>query len=202
MAQKIYFYQVWLRIWHFVNALMFLSLIITGLSMQYGFLKIPFDWAVSIHNSCGIILTVSYIYYFVANFISGNLKFYQIKFKGYYKKLVMQFKFYIRGVFKHEKEPFPLTTKRKFNPLQKLTYVLIMYIIVPMIIISGLAMMYPQIIYNKVLGVPGIVITDLIHVITGFIGSIFMIVHIYFCTIGTNPSANFKSIVKGYHEVE
>jgi len=170
--------------------------------MQYGLFKIKFDYAVSIHNISGIILSISYLIFFAGNFITGNLKFYRIKFNGYYKKLFTQFKFYTIGIFKHEKEPFPLTVKRKFNPLQKLTYVGIMYFIVPLLIISGIAMLFPEIIYNKVLGIPGIVLTDLVHIISGFLGSIFMIVHIYFCTIGAKPISNFKSIITGYHEIE
>jgi thiosulfate reductase cytochrome b subunit len=170
--------------------------------MQYGLFKIHFDYAVSIHNISGVILAISYFIFFVANFITGNLKYYRIKFNGFLKKLIIQFRFYTKGIFKHEIAPFPLTEKRKFNPLQKLTYVGMMYIIFPLIIISGIAMLFPQIIYNKIFGIPGIVLTDLTHVIAGFLGSIFMIIHIYFCSIGTKPSSNFKSIVSGYHEIE
>jgi thiosulfate reductase cytochrome b subunit len=27
-----------------------------------------------------------------------------------------------------------------------------------------------------------------------------MCVHVYFCTIGKNPTSNFKSMINGYHE--
>ncbi len=202
MTQKIFFYPIWLRIWHMTNALMFLLLIITGLSMQYSVFSIRFDYAVSIHNISGIILSLSYLIYFIANFITGNLKYYTIKFDGFFKRVMIQFRFYTVGIFKQEKAPFPLTTKKKFNPLQKFTYVGMMYIIVPLILISGYAMLFPQVIYNRVFGIPGIVLTDLVHVITGFLGSIFMIIHVYFCTIGAKPSSNFKSIITGYHEIE
>jgi thiosulfate reductase cytochrome b subunit len=202
MAQKIYYYPVWLRLWHMTNALMFLTLILTGLSMQYGLFRIRFDYAVSIHNISGIILAICYLIYFIANFLTGNLKYYRINFKGFFKRLLIQFRFYTFGIFKNEKAPYPVTLKRKFNPLQKFTYVGVMYIIVPLIIISGLAMLFPQVIYDRVLGIPGIVITDLVHVVAGFLGSIFMIIHVYFCTIGASPSANFKSIISGFHEIE
>jgi thiosulfate reductase cytochrome b subunit len=181
---------------------MFLSLIITGLSMQYGFFSIRFDIAVSIHNITGIILSISYVYYFIANFITGNLKFYRIKFKGFFNRLFLQIRYYTFGIFKKESPPFPVSAKRKFNPLQKLSYVVVMYIFVPLIVISGIALLYPQIIYDRVLGIPGIVVTDLVHISAGFVGSIFMIVHIYFCTIGPTTTSNFKSIITGYHELE
>ena len=202
MKQNIYFHPIWLRLWHLINAIMFLLLILTGLSMQYSIFSIRFDIAVTLHNICGIILSISYLYYFIANFLTGNLKYYRIKFKGFIKKLMLQFRYYTLGIFKKEKEPFPLTEKRKFNPLQKLSYVAVMYFFVPLIIISGLAMLFPKVIYDRILGVPGMLITDIVHIIAGFIGSIFMIIHVYFCTIGTKPLSNFKSIINGYTEIE
>jgi thiosulfate reductase cytochrome b subunit len=42
--------------------------------------------------------------------------------------------------------------------------------------------------------------TDLVHVISAFIISMFMFIHIYFCTIGKTAVSNFKSLVDGYQE--
>jgi thiosulfate reductase cytochrome b subunit len=201
MAQLIYFYPKWLRAWHQVNALMFLTLIITGLSMQYGIFMIRFDYAVSIHNICGIILAINYLIFLIGNLVSGNYKYYLLKFNVFSKELKMQFKYYCFGLFKGENPPFPLSKDRKFNPLQKLSYVIVMLVFVPFIILSGLAMLYPQLIINKLFGIPGIVITDLMHIVFGFLGSMFMIIHVYFCTIGAKPASSFKSIIDGYHEV-
>ena len=56
MEQKIYHYPVWIRIWHLINALLCLALIITGLSMQYSNTErgiLTFDVAVSVHNVAG-----------------------------------------------------------------------------------------------------------------------------------------------------
>ncbi len=201
MAQRIYFYPKWLRAWHQVNALMFLMLIITGLSMQYGLFRIRFDYAVSIHNICGIILAINYLIFLTGNLVSGNYKYYLLQFSGFWRDLKLQFNYYCFGLFQGQKPPFPIHAERKFNPLQKLSYVVVMFIFVPFIVISGLAMLFPQFIFNKLLGIPGIVLVDLVHISAGFLGSIFMIIHIYFCTIGPSPTSSFKSILNGYHDV-
>jgi len=201
MAQLIYFYPKWLRAWHQVNALMFLALIVTGLSMQYGIFMIRFDYAVSIHNICGIILAINYLIYLIGNLISGNYKYYLLKFSCFYNELKIQLTYYCFGLFKKESPPFPLNKERKFNPLQKLSYVIVMIIFLPLIILSGLAMLYPQLIITKMFGIPGIVITDLVHIIFGFLGSMFLIIHVYFCTIGAKPASSFKSMIDGYHEI-
>ncbi|MBE9484291.1 MAG: cytochrome b/b6 domain-containing protein, partial [Bacteroidetes bacterium] len=59
MEEKLYLYPVWVRFWHWANAILCLLLILTGLSMQYSDPEYPiirFDWAVSIHDISGIIL--------------------------------------------------------------------------------------------------------------------------------------------------
>jgi thiosulfate reductase cytochrome b subunit len=202
MAEKIYFYPVWIRLWHWVNALMFLFLIVTGLSMQYaspGYPLIRFDYAVSIHNIAGIIVTLGYFVFVLGNIFTANGKFYKVNLREIVGQLKKQFMYYTFGIFKHEQPPFPLSESRKFNPLQKVSYLFAMYAFVPIMIISGLGLLFPEIIISQVFGMSGIHLTDLIHIVSGFILSVFMVIHIYFCTIGKTPLSNFKSMFTGWH---
>lgn len=202
--EKIYLYPVYIRIWHLVNAVCCLLLIITGISMQFSNPKVPlirFDIAVSIHNIVGILLTISYFIFFIGNIFSGNGKFYKLVFTGMMERLKVQFRFYTRGLFKGEHAPYPVNKGNKFNPLQQFSYQVTMYIMVPVIVITGWMMMYPDVfIPTNFFGFSGLHLTDLLHILVGFVISIFMFVHIYFCTIGKTPLSNFKSIINGYHE--
>jgi thiosulfate reductase cytochrome b subunit len=203
--EKIYLYPIYIRIWHLCNAAFCLLLILTGISMQFSNPKYPlirFDVAVSIHNIFGILLTVSYFIFFIGNLFSGNGKYYNMAFPGLYSRLKSQFSYYTRGIFKHEPVPFPINKERKFNPLQLVSYVGVMYILVPLIFITGWSLMYPDVfIPVKFLGASGLHLTDLFHIFIGFIISLFMFIHIYFCTIGKTPLSNFKGMINGFHEV-
>jgi thiosulfate reductase cytochrome b subunit len=202
MAEKIYFYPVWIRLWHWLNALMFLFLIVTGLSMQYSSPDYPFirfDLAVLLHNIAGIIVTLGYFVFVIGNMVTSNGKFYKVNLREIFGQLKKQFMYYTFGIFKRESAPFPLSENRKFNPLQKVSYIFAMYAFVPIMIITGLGLLFPEIILSKVYGISGIHLTDLIHIISGFVLSVFMIIHIYFCTIGKTPTANFKSMFTGWH---
>lgn len=203
MSNKIYLYPIWIRIWHWVNAFFFLFLIISGLSMQYAnpqYPWIPFEIAVSWHNIAGIIITVNYLFFVIGNSIMPNGKFYRIQYKGYVTKLRKQIMYYMFGIFKKEAAPFPVNEKRKFNPLQKLTYVIAMYVLMPLLIITGLALLYPETIVNKVFGISGILLTAMLHAFIGFCLSIFMLIHVYFCTICKSGwTENFKSMFNGWH---
>jgi len=113
-----------------------------------------------------------------------------------------QFRYYSYGIFKKEKPPYSITKKRKFNPLQKLSYVLVMYLLMPVMILTGIMLFFPDVLPSRILGVGGIHLIDLLHIISGFTLSIFMVVHIYFCTIGRTPFANFESMINGWHRVK
>jgi len=202
-TSKIYLYPVWIRIWHVINALMFILLILTGISLHYsgsGFNLIGFEASVGIHNVCALILTFNYGVYVIGNIVTKNGKYYRKWRKNLVPKLWKQFVFYAVGIFRNEPHPFPITKKQKFNPLQKVAYVFAMYFGMPLLIISGIALMVPDLIGYKVFNVSGLIFYDVLHIIVGFVLSVFLLIHLYTCTLGDKPGTLFKSMVNGYHE--
>ena len=200
---KLYFYPLWLRFWHGINALGIILLIITGISMQWGIENsfIEFQTAINIHNISGVVLTLNYLLFFIGNIVTKNMSFYLIKPKGFYKRLFKQAQYYAFGMFKGNQCPFPLSEKRKFNPLQKLSYVVVMYLFVPFVIISGFALLFPEIIIDRIYSLSGVLVTAVAHSAAGFLISIFLIIHLYVASIGKNPAENFKSIINGWHSI-
>jgi len=63
-----------------------------------------------------------------------------------------------------------------------------------------LALMFPEVIIDDIYGIGGTLLTALVHVSAGFFASLFLIIHLYFATMGASLISNFKSIVNGYHE--
>jgi len=204
-AGKEYFYPLWLRLWHWINALLFIALIISGLTLQYARVEgdplIGFGTAITIHNVSGITLTLNYLLFFIGNIITGNYKQYVPIIKGIFERLFLQAKFYAMGIFKNEPHPFETTIKKKFNPLQQITYLNIMYILLPVIIISGWGLLFPETILDEFLGANGLFLTALVHTVTGFFLSLFMFGHIYLATTGHTVTSNFKAMLNGWHEV-
>lgn len=200
-----YLYPKWLRIWHLLNALLFLVLIVTGLSMQYtdkenSSYVVGFAMAVKWHNFAALLLTINYILFVTGNMVTRNGRFYKIEKENFLEDLLKQLKYYSIGMFKGEKHPFPVTEKRKFNPLQKVTYVLAMYLAMPLLIISGIGLLIPEITIKSFFGISGLILTDVLHITMGFFLSIFMIIHIYTCTLGAKPSSLFWGMISGYHQ--
>jgi len=203
-TEKLYFYPIWLRIWHALNALGILTLIFTGLSMQSSIESshlFAFNTIVKLHNIAGILVTVSYFAFFLGNILTPNGKFYIVKPSGFLKRPIKQAQYYAWGMFHGMKAPYPLSEKRKFNPLQKYSYIVIMYLVVPFVIFSGIALLFPEIIIERVYAYSGVFLTAVTHSTMGFFISIFLIVHLYIASIGKSPLENFKSIVTGWHHI-
>lgn len=204
MGEKVYFYPVWLRIWHGFNALGIITLIITGISMQSGMEAsrvVNFNSIINLHNIAGIVVSLSYLIYFVGNIITPNGKYYRLKRQGFFKRPVKQGIYYAWGMFHGQKSPYPLSEKRKFNPLQKYFYILVMYLAIPAVIITGLALLFPEVIIDKVYMFSGVLVTAVLHSAMGFFISIFLIIHLYVASIGKSPLQNFKSIITGWHHI-
>lgn len=200
---KLYIYPGWLRIWHGINAILCILLIFSGLSMQYSdFERIILDFktAVQIHNVCGVILSFNYLIFFFGNLMTPNGRQYILFRKQFFAKLWQQMKYYSVGIFQKQDPPFPVTAENKFNPLQRITYILVGYGAVVLVIITGWAYLFPEIVPTTFINISGLMINDMVHITMGFFISIFLLIHLYFITIGHNRIKNFQSMITGYHE--
>ena len=198
-------YPLSVRLWHLVNGILYLILIATGLSMQYSSPErvIRFDIAVNLHNIMGILLTLNYLLILVINRFTTNGKFYRIDYKTIMRDMTVQARYYLFGIFRGQKAPYPINAGRKFNPLQLVSYVAVLYFFMPLIFISGWALIFPEVIlFKKIFGTSGIHFIDLVHITTGFVLSIFMVVHFYLCTIGKPAGTHFRAMMTGYHHSE
>ncbi len=202
-TKKLYLYPIWIRLWHVTNALLFILLIITGFSLHYASIDnsfIPFNVSVVIHNVCAIILSINYGVFVIGNIVTNNGMFYSKWRKNLWPKLWKQFQFYAFGIFKGDPHPFPITKKQKFNPLQKVSYVFAMYLGMPLLIISGVGLMFPERIGQSIFKINALVFYDVLHLVVAFVLSIFLVIHLYTCTLGDKPGTLFKSMLNGYHE--
>ncbi|GAB1402983.1 hypothetical protein MASR1M74_01610 [Lentimicrobium sp.] len=180
-------------------------LILSGVSMQYSNPKYPFirfDLAVKMHNISGILLTVFFLYFLLAIVFNWAGKYYRMPLKEFGNHIYKQVKYYTFGIFRGDKPPFPVNEHRKFNPIQLLSYNAIQFVVIPLVIITGWALLFPETIVLDFFGYSGILLTSLLHVVMGFIISMFLIIHLYFITVGHSVVSNLKSMVTGYHEVE
>ncbi len=195
-----YLYPLWLRIWHGFNALLFLVLILSGLSLHYTSTLLPFETAMLAHNAAGVLLSLNYLAFVVGNLASGNARHYLPRMRRFLVRQRIQIRYYLGGIFRGRPHPFHTDSQAKFNPLQQVTYLGIMYLLMPGIVVTGLFLLFPDTAPDTVLGQGGVWVMATLHTILGFFLSAFMIGHLYLATTGKTPTSNFRGMVTGWHE--
>ena len=205
MKRIIELYPLWLRIWHWSNAVSFLMLIVTGISLHFatpGAPLIPFDMARLLHNIFGLLLVVGWMFFVIKNFRSGNSRHYRLQLSGLFGRMKSQALFYGVGIFRGAPHPFPTTSNCKFNPLQQVTYLAVMFGAMPLLIITGLLFLFPEYAPQRFMGMNGLWVVAIIHYVIGLFLTTFMIGHIYLATAGENVLSEFKKMVFGSNLTE
>jgi len=205
--KKIYLHPLAIRIWHWLNAVAFIILIVTGAQIRFGNVihLFSFETAVEIHSWTGFILIANYFIWFFYYLLTGNIKIYipplhhPIEFV---KKSIRQAKFYGFGIMVGDHNPHHPTPDHKFNPMQQVSYLMIMTALIPLQLITGLLLWDPKLFSRVVNLVGGIQVIDVIHVLLWIFFSAFIIVHFYLATLGHTTFAHIIAMFTGYEEEE
>jgi len=203
--KKIYLHPLPIRIWHWVNALGFIILILTGTQIKLGnkINLFSFETAVDIHSWLGFILLANYFIWLVYYLLTFKIKIYipplhhPIEFT---KKAIRQAKFYGYGILIGDENPHHCTPDNKFNPMQQVSYLMIMVALIPVQIITGLFLWDPNLFGPVVNLIGGIQIADTIHILLWIFFSAFIIVHFYLATLGHTTWAHIIAMFSGFEE--
>jgi len=204
--KKIYLHPLPVRIWHWVNAISFIVLIVTGLQIRYreilGLMK--FREAVDIHNIFGFILIFNFFIWLVFYIVTGKIKIYipPLNLKKFVMGSLKQARYYGYGILMGEPNPHHSTPDNKFNPMQQMAYLAIMLLLIPLQLLSGLLLWDAKRFSDFINLAGGIKIVDTIHVFLFLFFMSFLFVHIYLATLGHTATAHIKAMFTGYEELE
>ncbi len=172
----------WVRLWHWAQGVAFLGLALSGASMHWAdspWSPLSFGTAVTLHNGCGIVTLVTWAGFAIWNPRSGNLRHYRLRGTGLDAHLWPQIRYYAWGIFRREPEPFPPRAGEKFNPAQRLAYTVVMYLLMPIVLVSGTLLFFPVLAPQHALGLPGLLPMAMIHLSAGYLLVAFLILHVY-----------------------
>lgn len=199
--KKVYVYQGFERFWHWNQALLIFLLAFTGFEIHSSYEFFGFETAVDIHNKAAwgfIILIVFAIFW---HFTTGEWK----QYIPTTKNLRAQAEFYLFGIFKNAPHPAKKTLISKLNPLQRLVYLGLKILVIPVMVFSGLLFMfyrYPQGDQIAAINIDNLEIIALVHTAGAFVLLSFVAVHLYLITTGHTITSNLKAMITGWEELE
>lgn len=204
--QRLYVHPLPVRIWHWTNAISFVLMIVTGVQIRYiGMVNfMSFKMAIDLHNLVGFVLIANFFLWFLFYLFSDKIKVYhpQLNPVKHYRDSFRQMMFYGYGIFKGQPNPFHVSVYQKFNPMQSMTYQIIMLLLVPMQFYTGVLLWDVERFQTGVDLFGGVRVVDTVHVLLFIFFSAFIFIHPYLASLGHTPTAHFKAMFTGYEEVE
>jgi thiosulfate reductase cytochrome b subunit len=205
--KRIYLQPTAVRIWHWLNALGIITLGITGLQMrfpEYINLFGTYKAAVSLHNTAGIVVAISFsLWFFYYTCVARTMvKLYVPKKDDLQYGLLRQGIFYFFNYFRGRPNPHHPTPDNKFNPLQKSAYLAIMFVLVPLVSLTGLLLMNVAPLREMIIIFGGLRYLAGLHFLLACGLFAFLFTHVYLATLGSTPAAYLKPMWTGWEEVE
>ena len=194
--KKVYIYNKYNRFWHWTQSGLIIFLAITGLEVHGVYGLFGYEHAVTFHNNAAWTLIILTIFTIFWDFALGEWR----QYIPTLKMMSDQIKYYITGIFHNAPHPTHKTKYTKFNPLQRMTYFGLKFVIIPAMVFSGLLYFF----FFSTLNEGTNVNLDWIaytHTFGAFILIGFVFVHVYLTTTGHTVTSSIKAMVTGWEEM-
>ncbi len=195
--KKVYIYKIFERFWHWTQALFIFILIVTGFEIHSSYELFGFEAAVKIHNYTAWAFLVLIIFAIFWHFSTGEWR----QYIPTTKFIIAQVNYYITGIFKGAPHPTKKLVYNKFNPLQRIIYLGLKILVIPVQVISGFLYLY----FNyplKGFELESLQAVAVFHTLGAFFLASFVIAHIYLTTTGHRPLSSIKAMVTGWEEMD
>jgi len=202
---KIYLQPTPVRIWHWLNAFGIITLTVTGAQIrfpEYVQLFASYKSAILLHNTAGLMVAASFsLWFFYYGLVARNMRKIYVPTKDDLQHgLLRQAKFYLLTYFLGWPNPHHATPEDKFNPMQKSAYMAIMFVLVPIVALTGILLTNVSPLRELVILVGGLKLLVAVHFLMACSLIAFLFTHVYLATLGKTPMAYIKPMWTGWED--
>lgn len=191
---------LWIRVWHWTVAVLYLILVFTGAVLTFSgsrFAMMNYELATTLHDVTGVGLTVLYVLFLVIAIATGYWRIYGRRWSGLLKRIGHRGDLVLR--WSPSEPSLTQIGQRRLDTMQPLLlafqqflYLISITVLLPLLIITGLFYLYPETAPREVMGFAGLWPMALAHYVAGLFGAIFLLFHIYISTV-----AGFRRMIWG-----
>lgn len=195
--ERIKLYGNYERYWHWAQFGAIATLVVTGFEIHSSYSLFGYERAVNIHNIAGWGYSVLLIFTFFWMIVSGIYK----QFLPTKKMFFEQLRYYTIGIMRNEPHPVHKTPENKLNPIQRLTYFGLVWILLPLQVITGFMYLYIKVI-KSAFGLQTVQGIAILHTLLAFMVIAFIIIHLYMITTGKTLTSYLEGMITGKEKVE
>ncbi|MBF0377913.1 MAG: cytochrome b/b6 domain-containing protein [Desulfamplus sp.] len=197
---KIYLYTKFERFWHWLQAAMIIILLITGIEIHGAFTLLGYETAVEVHNFIGLSWLILFAFFVFWLFTTGEWRQYIPTTKKLFSVIV----YYSVGIFQGKPHPVQKSPGAKHNPLQRLTYLALSAMLLPIQMTTGV-LYYTWNLWGgaaiPLLSAMPLLFVAILHTLVAFMLLSFLIVHVYMTTTGHSLFSHISGMITGWEEI-
>jgi thiosulfate reductase cytochrome b subunit len=195
-------YSLYQRIWHWTQAVVILLLIASGLKIH---LPDQAPWAgfyaaVELHNVAALVLLSNAVFGLFYYLATGEIRQLIPQAKNLFGAIAAQGRFYTQGIFRGEAHPFTRQPGNRLNPLQRIIYVMILNVLLPLQGVTGILIWGAQSWPDVAQRLGGLRLLAGVHALGAWLFCAFLLAHLYLITTGRTPAANLQTMFTGWEE--
>jgi thiosulfate reductase cytochrome b subunit len=204
LIERTYLHTRYERIWHWLQALVIVFLILTGIEIHApdAFRLLGFETAVMIHRTLGFVLIANAAIGLLYQLVSGQIRQYFSSSQDFLPLAVRLGRHYLWDIFHGRPHPFQKSRDTRLNPLQRVVYVATLSLLLPIQAATGLLIWGTQRWPDTVGSVGGLAPLAAVHTMGSWIFAAFVIAHLYLITTGRTPAASLRAMVTGWEQTE
>ena len=199
MSERIYIYKRYERFWHWSQAALIITMIVTGFEVHGSYDLLGFRKAVQLHTVAAWVLLTLWAFTIFWQFTTGEWQQYLPSLRNVWAMV----RYYSYGIFFNAPHPHKKTAEQKHNPLQRLAYLALLAVISPLIWGSGLLYLFygdwPRLGIDTWLSLETVAVA---HTLGAFLMTAFFFIHVYLTTTGHTLTAHIKAMITGWEDVE
>ncbi|MHB8707829.1 MAG: cytochrome b/b6 domain-containing protein [Desulfuromonadales bacterium] len=204
---KVYLQPTPVRIWHWLNAFGIVTLTVTGAQIrfpEYVSLFASYKSAILLHNTAGLVVAVSFsLWFFYYGLVARNMRSIYVPTKDDLQVgILRQAKFYLLTYFLGWPNPHHPSPDNKFNPMQKSAYMAIMFVLMPLVALTGILLTNVSPLREVVILIGGLKILVAAHFLLACCLIAFLFTHVYLATLGKTALAYIKPMWTGWEDEE
>jgi thiosulfate reductase cytochrome b subunit len=201
--KRLLIYSAFERVWHWLQALTILLLLLTGLEIHApGSLRLlGFARATTIHEALALFTIANAFLSLFYHLATGAIRQFVPRPRDFFSLAIAQVAYYTRGIFSGAPHPFAHEPGSKLNVLQQVTYLGVLNLVLPLQVATGVLMWKAQEWAALVDRLGGLHAVATVHVACAWSFAAFVVMHVYLTTTGRTPLAHLRAMVLGWEDV-
>jgi thiosulfate reductase cytochrome b subunit len=173
-----------IRLWHFVHALLFVSLLATGWHLYYGGVDLwGYALSVRVHERLGSVAAVLALAHPVLLLASGRWRDYRPPFRGALRAVGRACARYTIELWRGAASVSGGSDGERLNPVQRLLYFPLLFVVLPALATSGLALLAPRYGIDVATEPRERALLATTHAALALGASLFLLVHLYMASM-------------------